>query len=103
MACKIFFNDLIREYNKMKSQLQQIVDLKNIDALKEFSIRISEFLSLTKKRFEQLNQRYQDIHSTFKKFTSCLAEDPTSISPDKFFECFKMFTVIVEMTIIHQN
>ncbi|CAO3587923.1 unnamed protein product [Absidia cylindrospora] len=99
-ACRVTIQDLVKDYNELRTGLQQItyeldryngLDYVTLDDDK-FELVMSSFRDMAVEKFDQLEVRYTSMDVAYKDVVSYFGENPDDMKPDEFFSIFKTFT-----------
>ncbi|OZJ02756.1 hypothetical protein BZG36_03344 [Bifiguratus adelaidae] len=99
-ACRVIRDELILEYNQLRSGLEQLTsELENHyndDDEREdndlFAIKLGEFRDRAVSAMEDLETTYTSMDVAYRDCVAYFGEDPTTMKPDEFFSIFKAFT-----------
>ncbi|CDS04805.1 hypothetical protein LRAMOSA07335 [Lichtheimia ramosa] len=99
-ACRVTLQDVVKEYNELRSGLQKLID--ELDAHygddykpepgDNFAKTMVEFRDKALEKFEELEVRYTSMDVAYKDAVAFYGENPNEMKPDEFFGIFKTFT-----------
>lgn len=106
----VTLQDLIKEYNELRSGLQQLsqelsthYDEENYAANPgdNFASSMHKFCREAVEKFDDLEIRYTSMDVAYKDAVSFFGENPSEMKPDEFFAIFRTFMSSWEVKIPH--
>lgn len=107
LSLLVTLQDVVKEYNELRSGLQKLID--ELDAHygddykpeqgDNFAKTMAEFRDKALEKFEELEVRYTSMDVAYKDAVSFYGENANEMKPDEFFGIFKTFTSSWEVSI----
>ncbi|ORX57073.1 actin-binding FH2 [Hesseltinella vesiculosa] len=99
-ACRVTLQDMVKDYNEIRSGLQKLLHELNHHYGDEyeapdgdyFSNKMKTFRDEAMEKFEQLEVRYTSMDVAYRDVVVYFGENPDQMKPDEFFSIFKTFT-----------
>lgn len=100
MLCLVTLQDLIKEYNELRSGLQQLNQELTTHYDEEtyvantgdnFAKIMHQFCRDAIEKFNELEIRYTSMDVAYKDAVTFFGENPSEMKPDEFFAIFRTF------------